>query len=425
MSRSLTTRKLIPFRTPSARHAEQKGMSPARVTKRVSVFSIALLAACTVIDITNPNPIPANFSLRVQEVATGLASPVYLTSPPGDPRLFVVEQVGRVRIIEGGQLLATPFLDISSRLTSGGERGLLSLAFHPQYKSNGLFFVYFTGLNGEIRVERYSVSSNANIANAASSKLILSAAHSFAPNHNGGLAMFGSDGMLYLGLCDGVGGGDPLGNGQNKTTLLGSLLRIDVNSGDPYVIPAGNPYANDAAARPEIWAIGLRNPWRYAFDAQTGLLYIADVGQDKLEEIDVVPATQAGVNYGWKIMEASSCYNATSCSRTGLQLPVLDYSHADGSCSITGGFVYRGSAIPEIAGYYFYSDYCLGFLKSFRYDNGTAADQRTWSVGSIGSVTSFGQDNSGELYMTSSNGKVYRIMRGFGADIRGAATAAR
>ncbi len=394
--------------------------------KLASIAAIASLVACTSgIDITNPNPIPASFSLRVQEVATGLSSPVYVTSPPGDARLFVVEQGGRIRIIESGQLVATPFLDISSRMTSGGERGLLSLAFHPSYKTNGFFYVYFTGLSGEIRVERFTVSGNANIANAGSNRLILTTPHSFAANHNGGLAMFGPDGMLYLGLGDGGGGGDPLGNGQNKATLLGALLRIDVNNGDPYAIPAGNPFVGVAGVRPELWAIGLRNPWRYAFDAQTGLLYVADVGQDKLEEINVVAAARGGLNYGWNVMEGLSCFNAAACSQTGLELPVLDYSHSGGSCSITGGFVYRGSAIPEIAGHYLYSDYCLGFLKSFRYDNGTAADQRTWNVGSIGSISSFGQDNAGELYMTSSNGKVYRIMRGFGADMRAGATAVR
>jgi glucose/arabinose dehydrogenase len=359
-----------------------------------------------------PSRDAGDFVLTVQEVATGLTSPTYVTSPPGDSRLFVVEQLGRIRIIENGQLLPTPFLDIASRISSGGERGLLSVAFHPSYKTNGFFYVYFTAANGDIRVERYSVSANANIANAASSKLIITAPHSSAPNHNGGLAMFGPDGKLYLGLGDGGGGGDPFGNGQNKTTLLGALLRIDVDNGDPYSIPAGNPYIGVSGARPELWAIGLRNPWRYSFDKQSGLLYIADVGQDRLEEVNVVPATQAGINFGWNIMEGMSCYNATTCDKTGLQLPVIDYSHSNGACSITGGFVYRGSAMPEVAGQYFYSDYCAGFLKSFRFSNGAATDAHDWNVGSIGSITSFGEDASGELYMTSSNGKVYKLTKG-------------
>ncbi|MEO5903321.1 MAG: PQQ-dependent sugar dehydrogenase [Gemmatimonadaceae bacterium] len=359
-----------------------------------------------------PAEIPVAFALAVQQVATGLASPVYVTSPPGDARLFVVEQGGRIKIIANGSVVPIPFLDISSRVSTGGERGLLSFAFHPSYKANGFFYVYFTGTNGDIRVERYSVSANIDVADASSSKLIITAPHSSASNHNGGLALFGADGKLYLGLGDGGGAGDPGGNGQNKATLLGALLRIDVDNGEPYSIPAGNPYIGVTGARPELWAIGLRNPWRYAFDRTSGLLYIADVGQDKLEEVDVVPSIQAGVNYGWNVMEGLSCYNATTCNQTGLQLPAIDYSHSDGSCSITGGFVYRGSAMPEIAGHYFYSDYCLGYLKSFRYTNGSSADERTWSVGSLGNVTSFGEDAAGELYMTSSNGRVYKLVRG-------------
>lgn len=381
--------------------------------KWLSIVMLAVSTACnSSSDSSGLTEIPVSFGLATQLVATGLTNPVYLTAPPADARLFVVEQGGRIKIIVNGNVLATPFLDISSRISTGGERGLLSVAFHPLYKTNGFFFVYFTATNGDIRVERYSVSVNPDVANASSNKLIITAPHSSAANHNGGLAMFGPDGKLYLGLGDGGGGGDPFGNSQNKATLLSSLLRIDVDNGDPYSIPAGNPYVGVTGAKPELWSIGLRNPWRYAFDRTTGLLYIADVGQNKLEEVDVVPATQAGVNYGWNIMEGLSCYNATTCDQTGFQLPVIDYSHSDGSCSITGGFVYRGPALPEIAGHYFYSDYCLGFLKSFRYANGTVADARTWSVGSLGNVTSFGEDAAGELYVLSSNGRVYKLIRG-------------
>ncbi|MEP6507920.1 MAG: PQQ-dependent sugar dehydrogenase [Gemmatimonadales bacterium] len=373
---------------------------------------LAVSAACnSSSDSSGPPEIPVSFGLAAQPVATGLSNPVYLTSPPADARLFVVEQGGRIKIIENGTVLPTPFLDISSRISTGGERGLLSVAFHPSYKTNGFFFVYFTATNGDIRVDRYSVSANRDVANASSSKLIITAPHSSAANHNGGLATFGPDGKLYLGLGDGGGGGDPFGNSQNKGTLLASILRIDVD-GDPYSIPPGNPFIGVAGAKEELWAIGLRNPWRYTFDRMTGLLYIADVGQGKFEEVDVVPATQAGVNYGWNVMEGLSCYNATACDQTGFQLPVIDYSHSDGSCSITGGFVYRGSALPEIAGHYFYSDYCLGFLKSFRYANGAVADAQTWPVGSLGSVTSFGEDAAGELYVLSSNGRVYKLVRG-------------
>ena len=367
--------------------------------------------ACTSTDSTDPDPIPGDFKLGLQSVASGLSGAVYATSPAGDARLFIVEQPGRIRILAGGQLLATPFLDITSKVLSGGERGLLSVAFHPQYTTNGFFYVYFTGSGGEIRIERYSVSASANVANAVSAKVILSVPHARS-NHNGGLAMFGPDGMLYLGLGDGGGGGDPDLNGQNQNTLLGALLRIDVNTGDPYGIPSGNPFAGRTDARQEIWALGLRNPWRYSFDRAAGLLYIADVGQNILEEVNVVPSNRVGVNYGWNIMEASTCYNASSCNRSGLELPAHEYSHSDGSCSVTGGFVYRGTALPEIAGRYFYADYCVGKVQSFHYQNGVATDKRSWDLPAVGSITSFGEDAAGELYVVSGNGSVYKFVRG-------------
>jgi glucose/arabinose dehydrogenase len=358
-------------------------------------------------------PINTELALQLQQVATGLSGPVYVTSPPGDARLFIVEQPGRIRIVQNGQLVATPFLDIISRVGSGGERGMLSVAFHPQYSTNGFFYVYFTATNGDIRIERFRVSSNPNVADPGSSKVILGVAHPRG-NHNGGLALFGPDGMLYLGLGDGGGGGDPDLNGQNRNTLLGALLRIDVNTGDPYSIPAGNPFIGTSGARAEIWAIGLRNPWRFAFDPQGGNLYVADVGQGDREEVNVVSVTRAGVNYGWNIMEGSVCYNASSCNQQGLEIPALEYRHLGNACSVTGGFVYRGSAIPELAGHYFYSDYCAGFVKSFKYENGAATDERTWELGNIGNVTSFGQDAAGELYLTAGGGTVYRIVESAG-----------
>ena len=372
-------------------------------------LALAVLAISACSPETDPEPTPdGNVSLTLDQVATGLTGPVYVTSPPGDSRLFIVEQPGRIRIVQNGQLLPTPFLDIISRVGSGGERGMLSLAFHPQYSTNGFLYVYFTATNGEIRIERFTATGNT--ANPATSKLILSVPHPRG-NHNGGLALFGPDGMLYLGLGDGGGGGDPDLNGQNENTLLGALLRIDVNSGDPYGIPAGNPFIGRNDARPEVWATGLRNPWRFAFDAQGGNLYIADVGQGELEEVNVVGATRAGVNYGWNIMEGTSCYNASTCNKQGLELPVLEYRHLGNACSVTGGFVYRGTAIPEIAGHYFYGDYCAGFVKSFKFQNGSATEERTWEFGNIGNVLSFGQDSAGELYITSGNGTVYRIAK--------------
>jgi len=382
---------------------------------RLLSFGAAMLVLTACNDSTSPggggNPLPPGLTLQLDPfISSGLSSPVFLTQPLDDGRIFVVEQSGRIRVVRNGVLQSTPFLDITSRVLSGGERGLLSVAFHPQYATNHYFYVYFTTqTNGDIRIERFTTTSNPEVADPASSKLILTTAHSSQANHNGGLLTFGPDGMLYAGLGDGGGAGDPFLNGQNFNALLASLLRIDVDHGDPYAIPNDNPFVNLPNHRGEIWAKGLRNPWRYAFDPPSGNLYIADVGQGLHEEVDVVPANKGGVNYGWNIMEGASCYNASSCNQTGLQLPVIDYGH-NGPCSITGGYVYRGTAIQGLQGHYLYSDYCAGFLKSFRYDNGVAADQKDWGLTSS-SVTSFGKDFAGELYLISGN-TVLKIVQG-------------
>ncbi|GIW52571.1 MAG: glucose dehydrogenase [Gemmatimonadales bacterium] len=346
--------------------------------------------------------------LVVQVVAGGLVNPVYLTSPPGDPRLFVVEQPGRIRIIEEGGLRQTPFLDISGKVLSGGERGLLSLAFHPNYSVNGFFYVDYTDTQGDTKVERYQVSADRNRADPNSATLVLAVDQPFS-NHNGGLVMFGPDGMLYVGLGDGGSGGDPFGHAQNLGTLLGSLLRIDVDAAVPYAVPQDNPFVKRPGARGEIWAYGLRNPWRFAFDREGGMLYIADVGQNRWEEINAVPIGAAGVNYGWNILEGSECFNAPSCNREGLTLPVHEYPRTGGACGVIGGFVYRGQQIPQVRGHYFYSDYCAGFLRSFRLVDGKAEDHREWNVGNLGQVLSFGEDSAGELYILSANGRVYRL----------------
>ena len=356
--------------------------------------------------------LPPGLTLKFNTfVGSGLSLPVFLTQPLNDGRIFVVEQAGRIRVVRNGVLQPTPFLDISTRVLSGGERGLLSVAFHPNYSSNHYFYVYYTEQpSGDIRIERYTSSAvNPEVSDPASAHLIISIPHSTASNHNGGLVSFGPDGMLYAGVGDGGGGGDPFHNGQNFNTLLAALLRLDVDHGDPYTIPADNPFVNQTGKRGEIWAKGLRNPWRYAFDAATSLLYIADVGQDAHEEVDVVATNRAGLNYGWPIMEGLSCYNASTCDQTGLQKPIFDYSHSDG-CSITGGYVYRGSDIPGIRGHYFYSDYCSGFLKSVRYLNGAAVDQKDWGLTNT-SVTSFGVDFAGELYMMSGD-RILKLAQG-------------
>jgi glucose/arabinose dehydrogenase len=388
-------------------------MAPCSALAREVVRALLLAAFGGCSSSTEPS---GDVQLDLRPVVSGLSMPVHLTAPAGDARLFIVEQPGRIRVVKDGQLLAVPFLDISARVSYGGERGLLSVAFDPQYAANGRFYVYYTSApNGDIVVERYGGTVGADVASATPTPVI-TIPHPGASNHNGGLAMFGPDGMLYLGTGDGGGGGDPGGNAQNLGTLLGKILRLDVRT-LPYTIPATNPYANVSGARGEIWGLGLRNPWRFAFDrgVTPADLYVADVGQGAWEEIDVVSSTAAGLNYGWNRLEGSHCYPSTvaSCSVAGgVVTPAAEYDHSAGRCSIAGGFVYRGPAIPEIAGQYFYSDYCAGFLASL---TGTSTGERVtriWNVPNVGNVLSFGEDAAGELYVLSANGTVYRIVRG-------------
>jgi glucose/arabinose dehydrogenase len=355
--------------------------------------------------------------LGVEQVASGLDQPVYLTAPVSDPRLFIVEQPGRIRVVENGRLLDKPFLDIVDKVRSGGEQGLLSVAFHPQYRSNGFLFVNHTDKNGDTRIERYTVSTDRNVADPRSAKVILSIDQRYS-NHQGGLNLFGPDGMLYIGMGDGGSQGDPHGNGQNRNVLLAKLLRLNVDRGEPYLIPAANPYAK-GGGRAEIWAIGLRNPWRFSFDRFSGLLYIADVGGDRFEEVNVVPMSIAGVNYGWNVMEGPQCSRSSGCDQTGLQKPALSYAtHENSTCAIIGGSVYRGQKIPEIKGQYFYSDYCNSWLRSFGFADGKVTDQHEWPIGKLGSITSFGEDAQGELYICTSSGRVYRIIKSPGNPAR-------
>jgi glucose/arabinose dehydrogenase len=349
-----------------------------------------------------------NVEIRFVEVASGLASPVDLTAPANDARLFVVEQPGRVRIIRDGVLLATPFLDITGMVGAGGERGLLGLAFHPQYETNGRFFVHYTDTSGNSRVDRYTVSSSPDLADLSTGAPVL-AVQQPQGNHNGGQIAFGVDGMLYIALGDGGGSGDPGQHGQNPNTLLGSLLRIDVDGAAPYGIPASNPYAG-GGGRGEIWAIGLRNPWRFSFDAERGLLYIADVGQNRREEVNVQPAAAAALNYGWNEMEGTLCYPpGTSCDPEGLVLPAVEYENPSEGCSVTGGYVYRGTRIPSLRGHYLYGDYCRGWVRSFHFtDDGTVVGEQELGTG-LGNITSFGRDGSGEVYVLTAGGRVLRV----------------
>jgi glucose/arabinose dehydrogenase len=371
------------------------------------LLTVALLACAGTPAGGGPPPPGETGNLGLQLVASGLSDPLYLTAPTGDSRLFIVEQEGRIRIVQNGQLLTTPFLDITAIVGAGGERGLLGLAFHPTYATNGHFYVNYTDRSGDTRIERYAVSADPNVADASSAKLILGIDQPYA-NHNGGLVMFGPDAKLYIGMGDGGAAGDPENRAQNRDSLLGKLLRIDVDAGDPYAVPADNPYA-DGGGRGEIWAIGLRNPWRFAFDRSVGLLYIADVGQNRWEEVSAAPSGQAGLNYGWPIMEGAHCYRPNPCSTAGLVLPALEYGHSNG-CSITGGFVYRGSRSPSLVGEYFYSDYCSGWIRSFTYANGAVVQRTNWNLNvSLGNVLSFGEDSAGEVYVLTGGGRVYRI----------------
>src|SRR5712671_7891498 len=352
--------------------------------------------------------------IRLQQVfgsAAGLSSPIDWQAPPGDSRLFIAERPGRIRIAQGGVLLSTPFLDISSRVTVQGEAGLLSFAFDPQYSTNGFVYVHFIenipGTTGDVVVERYQVSSDPNVLQTPRTEVIR-ISHRDANNHYGGRVAFGPDGKLYLSAGDGGGGNNQFMHAQDAASHLGKLLRIDVST-LPYTIPADNPVWPNVG-RNENWAIGLRNPFRYAFDA--GQLYIADVGQDQREEIDVVSASAPGLNYGWSVMEGLRCFpNGGQCSMTGLTLPVYDYDHGGGRCAIIGGYVYRGAAIPELQGQYLFSDLCTGFVRGLSLTNGVATvKEATVNAGSF-AVQSFGQDGAGELYILTGDGRVLRIAK--------------
>lgn len=372
----------------------------------LALLALALAPAACAAPAAAPAWKPST-DLRAVVVAEGLESPLFVTAPPGDPRLFVVEQPGRIRVVKGGRLLPEPFLDLSARLSAGGERGLLGLAFHPAYARNGLFFVNYTDRRGDTRVERFRAGGDPDRADPASGALVIEVAQPYS-NHNGGMVAFAPDGMLWIGMGDGGSGGDPQGHGQDRRSLLGKMLRLDVDRAAPYAIPPGNPYADGRAGRAEIWATGLRNPWRFSFDRGSNLVYIADVGQHRWEEIDVADARAPGLNYGWNVREGAHPFGPPRPGAGPFVEPAVEYAHGEG-CSVTGGYCYRGAALADLAGAYFFSDYCRGWLRSFRWVNGRATDRREWRVGELGSVTSFGEDAAGELYLTTSGGRVYRL----------------
>ena len=357
-------------------------------------------------------PPEGTVQVGLDQVASGLSFPLYLTAPASDARLFIVEKGGAIRIVKDGALLPTPFLNLADRVSTDGEQGLLGLAFDPAYATSGRFVVHYTDVNGNTVVSMFRVSAgDPDLADSASEAVLLTVEQPF-PNHNGGQILFGPDGMLYIGLGDGGSDGDPGGRGQAVTDLLGDILRVDVTNGTSYTVPPDNPFVGQPDARPEVWSYGLRNPWRFSFDRAGGDLYIADVGQDAWEEVDVVTSASGagrGANFGWSVTEGTHCYSTPTCDPGAFTLPVLEYSHSEG-CSITGGYVYRGAAIPALQGHYFYADFCRGWVRSFRPQDGQAVESQQWSaLAPGGSITSFGQDAAGELYVLTAEGQVSRI----------------
>lgn len=398
---------------------------------RVAFAALAIPFACAL----SVTPASAQTPLTTELVVSGLVKPLEAISPLGDSRIFIVEQnSGKIRIFDGTTLLATPFANVKSKiLSSGNEQGLLGLAFHPNYSvpgavGEGEFFVNYTasGPNRSV-VERYSVSAgNPDLADPASGQVILTTSQPFS-NHNGGCIRFGQDGYLYIGFGDGGSAGDPSCNAQNPGTMLGKMLRIDIDGGVPYAIPPSNPFLTTPGYLPEIWSLGLRNPWRYSFDALTGELFIGDVGQGQREEVDVVGPGAGGFNFGWKIMEGINCFSSSACPGVVpacmdpvLTMPVTDYSHGGafgGSCSITGGEVYRGCAIPDLFGTYFYADYCSNNIFSFDFAGGVMGNptDRTSELApgggmSINSITTFGVDGQGAVLIVDQGGEIYRII---------------
>ncbi|WP_415326711.1 PQQ-dependent sugar dehydrogenase [Chryseobacterium sp. MMS23-Vi53] len=347
-------------------------------------------------------------NISLEEFATGFTAPVEITNA-NDSRLFVVQQNGIIRIVQpNGTINSTNFLNISSKITYGGERGLLGLAFHPQYSTNGYFFVYYNDTSGNITVARYTRSSNPDVADASTEKIILNQPKPF-DNHNGGSIHFDPSGYLWVVTGDGGSGGDPNNNAQNKNSLLGKMLRLDINSTGPYNIPPGNPFIGIDGAD-EIWAYGLRNAWKFNFDTVSGNAMIADVGQGQIEEINRVPITQAGINFGWRCYEGNNAYNTTGCaSQTTMTFPVAVYDHSGGKCSITGGYIYRGTAYPALQGKYIFADYCstqIGILNS---DNSI-----TWTSAFSGNnFSTFGINNQNDLFVAAvNNGKIFKVTSG-------------
>lgn len=387
-----------------------------RISRRWRKVTILIPLTLTLIAfyeiIPASGPAQAQGPIQLEPVVGGLSMSVYVThAGDGSGRLFIVEQRGRILIYQDGALLPRPFLDIQSLVSCCGERGLLSVAFHPRYEENGFFYVNYTDTLGNTVVARYTVSDDPDVARTTGAVRLLYIDQPY-PNHNGGLLKFGPDGYLYVATGDGGSGGDPQNNGQNPRALLGKILRLDVDGQAPYEIPPTNPFVSQPDRRAEIWAWGLRNPWRFSFDRETGDLYIGDVGQGQWEEINFQPAdSPGGENYGWRIMEGFHCHiPPTNCNQTGLTLPIHEYSHMGGFCggSVTGGYVYRGGQMPELVGTYIFGDYCFGTIWGLK-QTGPGVWEHTELLQTNLPISSFGEDEAGEIYVVDLRGAIYRI----------------
>lgn len=384
-----------------------------KVWKACAILGLSLFLSCS----------DNKEKVGLKKIIGGLEHPTFLTSPASDKkRLFIVEKSGRIRILRDGKLLPRPFLDISQYVWWDlGEMGFLGLAFHPNYSSNGYFYVHYTDFRRRIMIVRYERSADPDVADPASAKTILKFRQP-TKHHHGGMLLFGPDNMLYIGIGDGGLIGDPHEFAQNKSSIQGNILRIDVDHGDPYAVPADNPFVGEAGVVREIWFKGLRNPYRFSIDRKTNLLYIGDTGEKLLEEIDVIPFRQGGTNFGWNIMEGTNCFTkdrkrlaetrytpASTCDRKGLILPAVEYSHREG-CAVIGGVVYRGTELSSIQGHYFYADYCFGWIRSFQLKNGVAQNRKQWEFGVAGNVLSFGEDSERNLFVLYEEGNVYRFV---------------
>jgi len=413
-----------PTNSPSKRYATKEPVSdalrlPADLSLQPMPRALTVAAVLTIASASN-----AGASVTTELVASGLNRPIYAAAPSGDARLFIVEQKGTIQLLKDGSILPDPFLDISTVVTtpsSWSEQGLLGLAFHPDFATNRRFFVHYTDLSGDTVIARYEANAgNPDIAVPSSAEIVLTADQPVS-NHNCGSINFGPDGYLYFGFGDGGGTGDPNDLAQDPSTLMGKFIRIDVDS-LPYSVPLTNPFVGVAAVLDEIWAVGLRNPYRWSFDRSTGDLWIADVGQTSWEEINYQPAASTGSeNYGWSYMEGLHCYDPpVDCGADTLYLPIHEYSHDADECSVTGGYVYRGSAVPELTGYYLFGDYCSNRLWGLKYDGSEVTGFLDMTAqlnpaGQIDALAGIGEGGDGELYLVdregTTSGEVYKIIQ--------------